>query len=469
VRLALFAEMVKGKAWTPATLRQMGGTEGVGVTFLEETFAASTAPPPHRLHRMAAQALLKALLPEAGSDIKGHLRSRQELLEASGNASRPRDFDELLHILDSELRLITPTDPEGLEGERSTSQTGGTRHYQLTHDYVVPSLREWLTRQQKETMRGRAELRLANFTAEWNAFPADRYLPRWWEWANIRLLTRKRNWTPPQRRMMRRAGRYHIVRGTAILLVLVLLGWGGVEANGRIRAYAFRRQLLVASPSEVPHIVAEMGPYRRWADPLLRGDPLLQDSTALPKGDAEQAAADFRKVVNLRTALLPVDERQIDPLCSAMLEADSDSLSYIRASLEPYKAKIVQRLWSETRRKPNSPDHTGPRELLPALKSPPVEAQPQAKPGMPPGQQSATPVPREIGTPEPSGPQAAASSPAEVVTSGPDGGFLPDASFHAAAALAKYDPGSPEWETLSREVAKRMVFWDEETVLRWRR
>ena len=39
VRLALFAEMVKGKPWTPATLREVGGTEGVGVTFLEETFS----------------------------------------------------------------------------------------------------------------------------------------------------------------------------------------------------------------------------------------------------------------------------------------------------------------------------------------------------------------------------------------------------------------------------------------------
>src|SRR5439155_5574247 len=48
VRLAVFAEMVKGKPWTPATLRQVGGAEGVGVTFLEETFSAATAPPPHR-------------------------------------------------------------------------------------------------------------------------------------------------------------------------------------------------------------------------------------------------------------------------------------------------------------------------------------------------------------------------------------------------------------------------------------
>ncbi len=42
IRLALFAEMVKGKPWTPATLNAIGGTEGVGVTFLEETFGSAT-------------------------------------------------------------------------------------------------------------------------------------------------------------------------------------------------------------------------------------------------------------------------------------------------------------------------------------------------------------------------------------------------------------------------------------------
>ena len=113
VRLSLFAEMVKGKPWTPETLKQIGGAEGVGVTFLEETFSARSAPPSHRIHQKAAQAVLKALLPEIGSDIKGHMRSHRELLEASGYGSRPNEFDDLLRILDGELRLITPTDPEG--------------------------------------------------------------------------------------------------------------------------------------------------------------------------------------------------------------------------------------------------------------------------------------------------------------------------------------------------------------------
>ena len=111
VRLALFAEMVKGKPWSPATLKAVGGTEGIGLTFLEETFSASTAPPQHRFHQKAAQELLKALLPETGTDIKGQMRSRRELLESSGYANSLRDFDDLIHILDPELRLITPTDP----------------------------------------------------------------------------------------------------------------------------------------------------------------------------------------------------------------------------------------------------------------------------------------------------------------------------------------------------------------------
>ncbi len=199
VRLALFAEMVKGKPWSPATLKAVGGTEGVGVTFLEETFASPHAHPKHRLHRKAAQAVLKALLPDVGTDIKGQMRPEPELREASGYAGRPRDFEELVRILDHDLRLITPTegvtggewrvegegtghDPANAEGAESSA----TRYYQLTHDYLIPSLRDWLTRKQRETRRGRAELRLAERAALWNARPEDRHLPSIFEWANIR-------------------------------------------------------------------------------------------------------------------------------------------------------------------------------------------------------------------------------------------------------------------------------------------
>ncbi len=40
VRLALFAEMMKGREWVPTSLQNVGGAEGVGTVFLEETFSA---------------------------------------------------------------------------------------------------------------------------------------------------------------------------------------------------------------------------------------------------------------------------------------------------------------------------------------------------------------------------------------------------------------------------------------------
>ena len=71
----------------------------------------------------------------------------------------------------------------------SATPPPATRYYQLTHDYLVHSLREWLTRKQKETRRGRAELKLAERSGLWNAKPENRHLPTLWEWLGIRTLT----------------------------------------------------------------------------------------------------------------------------------------------------------------------------------------------------------------------------------------------------------------------------------------
>ena len=45
VRLTLLAEMMKGKPWQPAVLRELGGAEGLGAMFLEETFVAQAGRP----------------------------------------------------------------------------------------------------------------------------------------------------------------------------------------------------------------------------------------------------------------------------------------------------------------------------------------------------------------------------------------------------------------------------------------
>lgn len=338
VRLALFAEMVKGKPWTTATLREVGGTDGIGATFLEETFSTVTANPKYRLHQKAAQAVLRTLLPEAGTDIRGHMRSQQALLEASGYASQPQDYEDLLRILDSELRLITPTDPEGQEGigNAPSGVQAGQKYYQLTHDYLVHSLRNWLTRKQKETRRGRAELRLAELATWHQGKPQARRLPAWWEWLSIRLLTCRRDWTEPQRQMMRQATRYFTTRGAILTCCLLLLGWLGWEGLGRYQANRFHDRVLNATTEEVPSVVREAALYRRWLDPLLR------ESYAEAEG-----SGNARKQLHVSLALLPSDpDRQVDYLVGRLLTGGPEEVLVLRTALHPHCEELSERLWA---------------------------------------------------------------------------------------------------------------------------
>ncbi|HUG70853.1 MAG TPA: SUMF1/EgtB/PvdO family nonheme iron enzyme [Pirellulaceae bacterium] len=243
VRLALFAEMVKGRPWTPSTLRELGGVDGVGLAFLEETFSARAGNLQSRAHEQAARAVLEALLPDAGSDIKGHIRSYPALLDISGYGQNPRAFKELMRILDSETRLLTPVDTEFSGGDSSP----GRRCYQLTHDYLVPSLRQWLTKRQKETPIGRAELRLAERAAMWNARPERRQLPSMSEWLRIRLLTRASQWTKNQRRMMQAAARQHLTVTMIVSALLLTFLLAGSELTTQARNLVVKFRASTAS------------------------------------------------------------------------------------------------------------------------------------------------------------------------------------------------------------------------------
>ncbi|MFM8583137.1 MAG: serine/threonine protein kinase, partial [Planctomycetaceae bacterium] len=193
VRLALFADMFKSRRWTAAGLVAVGGAEGVGRAFLEQTFEAEDAPAHYRLHAKGARKVLEALLPEVGSDIKGHWRSREELVAAAGYERRPAEAEQLLRILDKELRLVSPVENKEvfLEGEEPgeedvagrdaavatvSADAGRKKNYHLTHDYLVPSLRSWLEDLLGRTPEGRAKRLLRERSRVWNTQPLNRHL-----------------------------------------------------------------------------------------------------------------------------------------------------------------------------------------------------------------------------------------------------------------------------------------------------
>ncbi len=343
VRLALFAEMMKGKPWTPATLKEVGGTSGVGVTFLEETFSSSAASPDHRYHQKAARAVLKDLLPNSGTDIKGYMRSHAELLEASGYGSRPKDFDDLIRILDSEIRLITPTDPEGKDADSVTQTEAGQKYFQLTHDYLVHSLREWLTRKQKETRKGRAELKLFDTSVTWHSKPENRFLPSWWETLNIRLFTDAKKWTEPQRKMMGKAGRVHGIRSALALAGLIAL----VSIGSVVRTQFARQQeatrieglvgrLVSAEPSQLPGVIEELDANSEIAATYL--SPLLTQQA--------ETLDDKRSQLHARLASVARDKSLIEPLLEDLLTNKVAYIGPIRQQLRPYAGELSERLWA---------------------------------------------------------------------------------------------------------------------------
>jgi formylglycine-generating enzyme required for sulfatase activity len=339
VRLSLFAEMVKDKTWAPATLQALGGTQGIGIAFLEEMFGAATAPPEHRRHECAARAVLQALLPGAGSDIKGQRKSYRELLAASGYAAHPDEFDALLRILDAELRLVTPSDRDAAAEPGAEPPAGRERCYQLTHDYLVGALRGWLTARRRQTRRGRAELRLEEQAALWTAHPQPRYLPSLGEWAGILAWTSRRGWTADQAKMMRAATRHHLLRAAVVAVLLAVLGLAGMlvrrqflEHRDEELAESDVRRLLDADTAEVPHILPDLDRHRRFTVPRLSA---IAHDPARPAKDRLHASL----------ALLPDEPGLSEFLAEAALTADPAQVTVIGGALLPSREQLTDHLW----------------------------------------------------------------------------------------------------------------------------
>ncbi len=281
VRLSLFAEMVRRRPWTPATLRALDGVKGIGVTFIKEAFDLTTSPPLYRLHRRAAQSVLQSLLPAPASVLRGNPRSGRELLEAAGYVDRPGDFADLMRVLDTELRMVTPIDPDGTgEGQIAPGLDPGEAYYQLTHDFLIGPIREWIERKQRATRSGRARLRLAIIAASWADRPSPKRLPSPVEWAGILWHTRPRSWSADERRMMRAATRHHLTRTVAALTLIGAVSFVFKHVLDGERAAAVLGRALNADYQKLSGMLPEVDSYMDRLRPQierLEHDPKASD------------------------------------------------------------------------------------------------------------------------------------------------------------------------------------------------
>jgi formylglycine-generating enzyme required for sulfatase activity len=345
VRLAVYAEMMKNRPWGAASLKKIGGTEGVGVSFLEESFGTQ-ANPKMRVHQLGARSVLKSLLPDGGTLINVQLKSYGQLFQASGYSDR-KHFDDLIRMLDGELRLISPTDPKGFTQElqneipESAATDPGQKYYRLSHDYLIPALRSWLNRKQRETWRGRAELLLAELAGFWKTKRTHRYLPSVIEHARIRLLTSQRKWDTVETEMMRAAARNHGFWLAVTLCAIALLGTGilgvrnaMVSENQRIAKEQLEERhvaeasrlvdsLLTAETQRVSEVVVELQNYRVWADSKLHKSFDDFGVGSVGKLHAAMALADVsQECRDYLVAQLPlVSAEQFLPVCNTLRSA----------------------------------------------------------------------------------------------------------------------------------------------------
>ncbi len=145
-RLAMFAEVFKNVFWTRAGLRRIGGGQGAGVAALRSAFSSSSSHRNYCRYYQAARAVLAELCPPSTSHRAEHSCENQRLLEVSGCVNSPREFEELMSILNHRLRLISLVDADEESGENvSGIRQAPRRFYRLSHDYLVPVVREWVS------------------------------------------------------------------------------------------------------------------------------------------------------------------------------------------------------------------------------------------------------------------------------------------------------------------------------------
>jgi eukaryotic-like serine/threonine-protein kinase len=337
VRLVLLAQLLRSKPWTPATLSELGGARTIGATILDEAFSSPQAPPQNRLHRRAAQAVLTRLLPESGVLIKGHVSSRLALLDASGYSAQPREFQELMWILDHELRLVTPADPLfGAEERDVSAPPEGPQYYQLTHDYLIPDLRAWLFQDQQKSLRGRAELRLQEFASVWSERHKGKFLPSALEWAALRLLSDRKRWSAEVRAMMRAAAARH-ARGAFLVGVLAaIVGLAGAWGFASLKARSLVARLKSADIGQVLQITRDIEPFRPWAVPILRQE-------------VAEGQTDPQSKLRCSLALVRDNPGQLDYLVGRMLADDPITSFTIREALLAHRKAITPGLWEVAR------------------------------------------------------------------------------------------------------------------------
>ncbi|QDT30781.1 bifunctional serine/threonine-protein kinase/formylglycine-generating enzyme family protein [Thalassoglobus polymorphus] len=296
VWLALFVEITKELPWSSETIGYLDDFKALGRTYLRRRFDPEVCPRRYRPMIPAIKKLLSALLPEQGNNLKGQGLNFKELQEVCGYENKPQRFAQLIETLDSELRIISPIHQDGDDDQDLIS-------YQLTHDYLVPSIRSWLEEEELQTHAGRARQKLRNHASLWSLKKEARQLPGLFEVAYIRSGTLPAEWSSLESEMMKTALRKIATRTLTAAILLAVLGTLMTLDLRKQRDTELLVQLKQANIENVPMIVDAIEErLPRMKDQVFREFQASTSGSAskarlalLLLNDEEEAAAELKR------------------------------------------------------------------------------------------------------------------------------------------------------------------------------
>ncbi|MEL6107930.1 MAG: SUMF1/EgtB/PvdO family nonheme iron enzyme, partial [Planctomycetota bacterium] len=346
VQLALLTEMLKGRTWeSTGGIFDDGGAD-LGMRFFDETFDSESAPRRIRMHAEGSRRVLRCLLPELGSPIKGALRTEQELFDASGYIDR-ETFRQLVSLLDRELHLITPTDrgddaSTASSGSDSAVSSHSTTGYQLTHDFLITPIRQWIDYHSQATPQGQAKIRLDQFTELYRLHPRRQSLPTMSEYFWIRKNLKSERLNEPQQEMMSAAQTLHgrsirngILIAAACMFALLATVFGFNRYKNQLRDQSAFDGFLVAS---MPDAAALSNSMRDDASARMAATEMLEDES-VPETKRLRA-----------TLLLPQQTQANELLSQYFLSASPENLVEVITTLDQSfesLAELAAGVWSD--------------------------------------------------------------------------------------------------------------------------
>lgn len=353
VKLALFAEMMRKSTWEIKTLKDIGGVDQVGRTFLEELFGPKSNHPECRIHGEQATQVLQELMPTSGRNLKGARKTRAELFSAS--QCSPSAFDRVITLLDDDLKLISSistdentshdaddsTDSTSGEvpanGEQSTSNAKERQSFQLSHDYLVVPLREFLNKKLAATKRGRATLKLEAATNMWRETDR-RFLPGPFEALTYVTFTSRSERTADQQSVLRTAVRRHMTRLVILILVCFFGVYSWIQEQRQADADGLVSQLRSADIESVSRVIRQLNQYESlvktdletmWADGtefqrLRAGLALAQNSSANVADLLPLILSEDHKTISIACPLLRTHKAILEPLLWETVEQSAD-------------------------------------------------------------------------------------------------------------------------------------------------